>query len=72
MSRYFLVAKFACALCGRGLEIKDHNTKNGIPYAEGEPTGADMAQTVIDIVPCQCVTSKLQKIQDAVKMLNSA
>ena len=71
--RNFLVTKFICAECGRLLELT-RKTVGGhpLPYAEGEPSGAYMTEQTVGIVPCECVTRKLEAIRGAAKMLFDA
>jgi hypothetical protein len=74
--RNFLVTKFVCSACGGILkltrELPQTRSVGYTPYAEGEPTGADMVDQAVGIVPCECVTKKLEAIRGAAKILFDA
>ena len=69
MSREFLVTKFVCAACGQNLSLSyDLPTKQS-NHAKGEPTGADMVEQRIAVVPCQSCAAPLQQVRDALAVL---
>ncbi len=67
--REFIVTKLVCAKCGRNLTLNCDVPKNAGQYAEGDPTGADMVQSIIAVDPCQCSTRPLDEMREAVKVL---
>ena len=74
--RNFLVTKFVCSACGGLLKLTRKFPPGGDtfygPYAEGEPTGSVMVDQAVGIVPCECVTKKLEAFQDAAKTIFNA
>lgn len=69
MSREFLVTKFKCAACGGLLKLSYEAPKNGIDYAEGEPTGAAMVQQIVAIEPCFQCMKPVREVKQALKTL---
>ena len=68
MSRQFLITKFVCHACGANLNLS-YDKKRG-QYAEGEPTGADMVESVISIEPCATCLRPLRELSLAIKALH--
>jgi hypothetical protein len=69
MTRQFLITKFKCAACGGLLSLSYDAPKNGIDYANGEPTGAAMVQQFIAIEPCYQCTRPANDVREALKTL---
>jgi hypothetical protein len=67
--RQFLVTKFVCSRCGGNLRLTYDVPASCPKHAAGEPTGADMVQQAVAIEPCECVTSRLDEVLRAVKVL---
>lgn len=70
--RKFLITKFVCAKCGTNLSLTYGVPKKGSNYADGEPTGADMVESIIAIEPCTTCARPTEKLIDALKTLNEA
>ncbi len=66
--RGFLVTKFVCANCGCNLQLSPEKPRTS-KYAAGEPTGAAMVESLVVLVPCTCVTSQLEEMRNAAKLL---
>ena len=67
MNREFLVTKFVCSDCSRNLQLAEVQNKVVDKYSEGEPTGAAMIKQVVSVVPCVCVTRKLEDLKAAAR-----
>lgn len=66
--REFLITKFVCSNCGSNLQLSTENPGFS-KYADGEPTGAAMVESLVVIVPCKCVTRQIDEIRNAAKAL---
>jgi hypothetical protein len=69
-SRQFLVTKFACASCGASLKLSyEPDVKPKRDHAPGQPSGAEMLESVISLEPCRCVVDRLERMQSAARVL---
>ena len=66
--REFLVTKFVCSNCGGNLQLSSEKPASS-KYADGEPTGAAMVESLVVIVPCKCVTRQIDEMRNAAKVL---
>lgn len=64
--RQFLVSKFACSECGTLLSIESGKSSN---YAEGQPTGSEMVESVVLVEPCSTCLRPMREMKEAVKTL---
>lgn len=66
--RQFLVMKLVCRACGANLELSPAPVDNP-KYAEGEPTGADMAEVAVYVNPCRCTMKPLEDVRQAIQTI---
>lgn len=70
--RQFLITKMVCSECGNTLELTYDIPTTGSNYSVGEPTGANMVEQLIAVMPCETCKRPIDNLIAAAKVIANA